>query len=429
VTTIETAAGTIAAGPATAKARTGSRLRAAGRWLALLAWSLALFAFVALPVRLLWPFHPQTPLQVTLAFEMRRAAPWVTALGLLPLAFFVYRLVQGRRARWRWIPIVLFCGPAGVAAWFAHQNHFEWMFHPVRGAQFAFAARVDFLEEHDMVLALEKRGDSAAYPVRQMAYHHLVNDTVGGEPVVATYCTLCHTGFIWKRTLDGRVFTFRLYGINNMNMVMRDEQTGSWWQQATGEAIQGPLKGRRLEAETHDEITFAVYRGESPAGRVLRPVAAYTEDYAPRNWERLMKRFPTVTPRTAGDPLPPRTHVLGITIGGQSRAYAFPAIRAAGPVNDVLARVPVLVVVAPDQRSARVFERTVDGRKLEFMARAAEGPLVMNDLETGSEWDFTGTATRGPLAGRKLARVLASKEYWFDWKWHRPQTTLYARGM
>jgi hypothetical protein len=278
-----------------------------------------------------------------------------------------------------------------------------------------------------MVIAVETIADSVAYPVREMAYHHLVMDTVGGVPVVATYCTLCHTGLVWKRTLDGRVLTFRLYGINNQNMVMRDDQTGSWWQQATGEAIQGPLRGRRLEPMLHDEIAFAIFRRERPGGRVLRPGIGFEDAYAPSNWERRMKHMPTVTPKVAGDTLPLRTHVLGVTAGGRSKAYPFGALREGGPVNDVVGAVPVLVVVAEDLRSARVFERTVGGRPLEFVVRSGGGPIVLADLETGSLWDFTGTCTSGPLVGTTLPRVLSSKEYWFDWRLHRPQTTLFAR--
>jgi hypothetical protein len=35
---------------------------------------------------------------------------------------------------------------------------------------------------------------------------------------------------------------FHLAGINNQNFIMRDEETGTWWQQVSGTAIQGPLK-------------------------------------------------------------------------------------------------------------------------------------------------------------------------------------------
>jgi hypothetical protein len=140
-----------------------------------------------------------------------------------------------------------------------------------------------------------------------------------------------------------------------------------------------------------------------------------------------MKRVPTVTPKVAGDTLPLRTHVVGIEVGGAAKAYPFGTIRQGGPVNDIVGGVAVVVVVAEDLKSVRVFERTVGKQRLEFIAKAGSGPLVLADLETGSEWDFTGTCTSGPLAGATLSRVLSSKEYWFDWRLQRPRTTLFAR--
>jgi hypothetical protein len=402
----------------------------AGRlWVLLVACTILLLTLVVLPVALLHPFRPQTAWSVALAYEMRRAAPLVTAAGLVVVAFLAFLLVRGgRRLRWRWAFLGLLAALAMASAWFARQNHFEWMFQPLPEVTFARAAKVDFVDESDMVLAVEIGGDAVAYPVRQLAYHHLAMDTVAREPVVATYCTLCHTGLVWKRTLDGRVLTFRLFGINNQNMVMRDDQTGSWWQQATGEAIQGPLRGKRLEGVLHDEISFAVFRRERPGGRVLRPASDFRASYAPADWERRMKKrnVRTVTPTTPGDPLPPRTHVVGVAIDGRAKAYPFPSIRTAGPVNDVVGGVPIVVVVGEDRKSVRVFERTLDGRRLEFFAKAGTRPRVLVDAETGSEWDFSGTATSGPLVGSTLGKVKALKEYWFDWKLHRPHTSLYS---
>jgi hypothetical protein len=73
------------------------------------------------------------------------------------------------------------------AAWLSHQNHFEWMFASLPSAQYVHARDVRFLDNPDMVVAVEINGDAVAYPVRQMAYHHLLNDQVGGVPVVSTY--------------------------------------------------------------------------------------------------------------------------------------------------------------------------------------------------------------------------------------------------
>jgi hypothetical protein len=52
---------------------------------------------------------------------------------------------------------------------------------------YASTGAADFVNDSDMVLAVLKNGEAAAYPVRLMAYHHLVQDVVGGTPIVATY--------------------------------------------------------------------------------------------------------------------------------------------------------------------------------------------------------------------------------------------------
>jgi hypothetical protein len=68
----------------------------------------------------------------------------------------------------------------------ARQNYFEWMFHPIESAQFE-SARVSKLSSGEMILAVRFGSDARAYPIREMAYHHVLNDVVGGVPVVATY--------------------------------------------------------------------------------------------------------------------------------------------------------------------------------------------------------------------------------------------------
>jgi hypothetical protein len=228
--------------------------------------------------------------------------------------------------------------------------------------------------------------------------------------------------------VDGRTLRFRLFGINNQNFIMRDEETGSWWQQVSGEAIHGPLEGRRLAPVHHDEISFGIWRAERPMGRVLKPDAAFAHDYADWNWEKQMKKVPTVRPKGKDDPLEPRTVVVGVRIGERARAYPFPALRRQRPVVDRLGGQPILLVVGDDLKSIRVFRATVDGRALSFARRVGVRPLRLFDSETGSEWDFTGTAVSGPLAGRKLEKVRALKEYWFDWKAYNPATGVYDAG-
>lgn len=235
---------------------------------------------------------------------------------------------------------------------------------------------------------------------------------------------------MWERTVEGRVLTFRLFGINNQNFIMRDEETGTWWQQVTGAALHGPLKGRRLEAVIHDEVGFAIWKSERPLGRVLkRDSKMGADDYEDWNWEKQMKKVRTVRPKPKGDRLDPRAVVVGVVLGEAARAYPFPSLRRQAPLVDRLGGEAIVLVVGEDKKSIRVFKSTVDGRALSFAAKVGELPLRLVDAETASEWNFSGRAVSGPLEGRQLEKVYSLKEYWFDWKTYHPQTGLYTAGL
>jgi hypothetical protein len=102
------------------------------------------------------------------------------------------------------------------------------------------------------------------------------------------------------------------------------------------------------------------------------------------------------------------------------------ALAKQNPVLDQVGDAPVLVLLAEDGKSVRVFDRRLDGRTLEFFQRPDSHELI--DAETGSGWDFTGAATSGALAGKRLARIQPVKDYWFDWKTYHPDTGLYLLG-
>jgi hypothetical protein len=205
---------------------------------------------------------------------------------------------------------------------------------------------------------------------------------------------------------------------------------GTWWQQVTGEAILGPLKGHRLKQVLHDELSFGLWKGERPEGRVLRPdeqVAARGE-YAPADWEERMARVKVVTRAEAGDALEPRALIIGVSLNNSSKAYPLAALQKQSPVMDTVGGVPVLVLLGPDNRSVRAYERTVDGRKLEFFRKAEDDEPKLVDAGTGSEWDFEGRSASGQLAGQQLRRVPVLEDYWFDWREYHPDTAVYHIG-
>jgi uncharacterized protein DUF3179 len=230
---------------------------------------------------------------------------------------------------------------------------------------------------------------------------------------------------VWRAEIDGRRLRFHLAGINNQNFIMQDEETGSWWQQVTGEAIQGPLKGKRLDLVFHDEIPFGQWKREHPGTRVLRPdrVAGRLES---ADWEEGVARLPVVVARMKGDPMAPRDLVAGVRLGGAARAYPFTALKQQSPVLDTVGSVPIVLIVGEEGRSVRAFERRVDGRELQIFKRPGSSPPVFVDAETGSTWSAAGEAVSGPLQGKKLPKVYVLKDYWFDWRAYNPGTTVYA---
>jgi uncharacterized protein DUF3179 len=155
-------------------------------WIVLAFVVLAGLAIVMTPVWIIQPFKPQTARGLAVSFFFRRWSPVGTVVALVGSLILIAKLWFGSRW-WRKGVLVIAILPLLAATWFARQNHFEWMFHPLANSTYAKANDAPFVSDSDMVLSVEQNGEAVAYPVRLMAYHHVVQDTVGGTPIVATY--------------------------------------------------------------------------------------------------------------------------------------------------------------------------------------------------------------------------------------------------
>jgi hypothetical protein len=138
--------------------------------------------------------------------------------------------------------------------------------------RFEPAARPRALDRQEPVVGLVIGRDARAYPLRVLMWHEIVNDVVGGVPVVVTYCPLCDTSIVFERRVDGRVLDFGTTGkLRHSDLVMYDRQTESWWQQYGGEAIVGELAGRELKVIPSRLESFENFLARAPDGKVLVP--------------------------------------------------------------------------------------------------------------------------------------------------------------
>jgi hypothetical protein len=155
--------------------------------LVLAAITLGSLAWVAIPVVLIRPFGAQTPRGLAVSYALRVSSPWLTPV-LLVAGLAIAVALWPRLASWKGrtlagVAVVLLAG----SAFLARQNHFEWMFQPLPQPEFVEAAEAKDVAEDDLVLGLRVGEEARAYPVLALAYHHIVNDSIAGEPIVATY--------------------------------------------------------------------------------------------------------------------------------------------------------------------------------------------------------------------------------------------------
>lgn len=272
---------------------------------------------------------------------------------------------------------------------------------------------------NSLVIGVEHNGVARAYPVNFIAYHHKVQDSVGELPVLVTYCTMCRTGRVYSPVIDGIHQQFRLVGARHYNAIIEDESTGSWWYQATGEAAIGPRKGSVLKDIPYEQLTLDTWIEKHPGTLVMQADPAFADVYADLKEYEFTQR---VTKDSAGkiSDWGPHSWVVGIDLGEAARAYAWRELRQKGIINDTLDGVPILLAVRSDTMSYHAWNRTVDGRALEFTADTAGRGLV--DRSTGSLWNWSGECTEGVLKGKKLERIPAHQEYWRSWKQFHPES-------
>lgn len=297
-----------------------------------------------------------------------------------------------------------------------------------------------WLKDVEPVIFFQMGDDARAYPIQILMWHEIVNDTVGDVPVIITFCPLCNTAIAFERTVNGEVLDFGTTGrLRYSNLIMYDRQTGTWWQQATGEAIAGELTGAQLTFHPASIISWADFKSAHPEGKVLSRDTGFRRAYGDNpyvgyddvNNPPFLYRGPT-TP----DAMPPVARVLTIDLNGEAAAYPYDILKDVLVVNDTVGGAAIVVLWAAgtasaldagsvsggrDVGAANAFARDLEGQTLTF---AFDGSKIV-DTETGSEWDVLGRALSGPLAGKQLTPIVAINHFWFSWVAFRPETRIY----
>jgi hypothetical protein len=273
-----------------------------------------------------------------------------------------------------------------------------------------------------LIVGVTINGISKAYPIEIIGYHHQVKDTVSGQPILVTYCTVCRTGRVFSPIINGKPETFRLVGMDHFNAMFEDSETKSWWRQVNGEAIIGPLKGKSLDEIPSEQMSLSSWIDHHPDTWIMQPDSLFKEKYDQmKNYDEGKSKGDL----TKHDSLSwnEKSWIVGVQIGMDSRAYDWNDLQKAKIINDKIDSKLIAVVIEPDSVSFHAFNRVLGTDTLTFSL--SDSSKYMMDTKTNSMWSWNGACVSGPLQGKKLETIQSYQEYWHSWQTFRPQTTKY----
>ncbi len=226
--------------------------------------------------------------------------------------------------------------------------------------RFIAASDAGFVSDDSRVLGLVERGIAKAYPIDIMNWHEIVNDRFAGEPVVITYCPLCGSGVAFSAMIAGKAATFGVSGLlYNSDVLLYDRETETLWSQILGRAVAGPLQGTPLKMLPLVESTWGEWRSENTNSLLLSRETGFRRDYDRDPYAGYQDSDGVWFPVAKKDPrFHPKERVLGVTYGGQARAYPFSELsRLKGELQDSLGGKRFTIRYDVRNETARLIER------------------------------------------------------------------------
>jgi len=293
-----------------------------------------------------------------------------------------------------------------------------------------------FMEDDDRVLGVVVNGEARAYPFGIIWWHEIVNDTLGGENILVTYCPLTGSGIAFDPSVGGLLRNFIVSGLLfRTNLIMLDRERESLWNQMLLGSQCGVDRGAVLTRIPIVETDWLTWKTDYPNTTVMTPNTGAAAgriyfSYPYGDYADPDNNFVDFLPAgvTWSNQLKTKELVLGVFVGSTAVAYPLEAMAAQGDAvaaNDVVASLPVVVTYRLAGNLAVAFDRRVSGQTLTFNATGS-APFTMVDAETGSEWNGAGEATSGPLSGQRLDQLDdAYVAFWFAWSIYYPDIDVF----
>lgn len=337
---------------------------------------------------------------------------WRWELRILFWAMILTGALAVFRGKQKWLPAICLLIVASLIYATNYEMAADTMFYQPGVVQMADSAsnKVD-LER--IIIGTEINDEAKAYPIQFIGYHHQVRDTLGGQPIMVTYCTVCRTGRVFEPLVKRQPDSFRLVGMDHFNAMFEDERTGSWWRQANGEAVAGPLKGEMLPELPSTQTTLKQWLKLHPNSKIMQPDPVYQVKYDSMSRYESGRGRSELT-KTDTSAWKEKSWVVGLQVKKDSKAFDWNRLKKERIINSQVGGIPVIVVIAKDNKSFFAFEKK----------SALPAMTVRNDtIYSGNvTYDLSGKQLGGD---DELRRINAYQEFWHSWRTFHPNTTQY----
>lgn len=371
---------------------------------------------------LLMPFPGSQDINaITICYYLEKIVLPLRILGAIILIVYFIRFFAKNTRKHKIIKVAVIIICLGSFYFTDYMFKAEVMFKETQKARFANGL-TNKVPQSYLVIGVVSNGVAKAYPIIYLGYHHKVQDSLAGKPVLVTYCTMCRTGRVYDPVIKGIQQTFRLVGARHYNAIIEDESTRTWWYQATGVAAVGPMKGAHLEELPYEQMTLGAWLAKYPASLIMQPDGGYLDDYIDlKDYDHKQAVDKDSTLKNK-DSLVRKSWMVGIIANGKPKAYDWRQLVKKQVLNDNLNGTPLVIAVEEDQQSFHTWSSIVDGKQLHFLM---DKENCLADQETSSIWDWTGTCISGPHKGKQLSTIQSYQEYWRSWKQFHPATELW----
>ena len=378
---------------------------------------LILFISEILKVYFIMPFPgSQQSDTIELAYFLHQYIWYLRILGIVLLAYPLWKNFKIGSKLTKIILGGLTFLWLGVVYLFNFQLTADHMFYQPKNKTMASGSD-NKIANNKLILGVVHNGQAKAYPIQLIGYHHQVIDTVGGTPMMITYCTVCRTGRVYLPFVNGKYEQFRLVGMDHFNAIFEDQTTGSWWQQATGESITGKLKGLNLPSVSSEQMSLSAWLQIHPNSLVMQPDPEFKEQYAGLKNYDSGKGKSNLTTRDSLS-WKPKSWVIGILMGKTAKAYDWNQLVKDQIIYDTLEKSNIVVVLENDKKSFHAFKSESPFGPLKLVLK--NNQLI--DSQSDAVWNMDGKCIAGKYEGSSLPKIEAYQEFWHSWKTFQPNT-------